>query len=110
MGGISDFTNLIFPLFVFIVGVSLVFSLGRTIEERAWRGVAAGVFGRSILLSLWRFLFGGFSRNWPDIRLLGVLNRIALCYFFCGHFVLAICPAAPLWPPARACSWDIGRC
>src|SRR6185503_6014974 len=25
---------------------------------------------------------GGFTTFWPDIRLLGVLNRIALCYFF----------------------------
>ena len=27
------------------------------------------------------FYSGGFSTPWPDIRLLGVLNRIALCYF-----------------------------
>ena len=27
---------------------------------------------------------GGFANAWPDIRLMGVLNRIALCYFFGG--------------------------
>ena len=26
--------------------------------------------------------YGGVSKSWPDIRLLGVLNRIALCYLF----------------------------
>jgi len=31
------FYDLIFPLFVFIVGVSMVFSLGRAIEQFTWR-------------------------------------------------------------------------
>ena len=29
-----------------------------------------------------RLRYGGASESWPDIRLLGVLNRIALCYLF----------------------------
>ncbi len=34
---------------------------------------------------LWGFVFyGGFSHHWPDIRLMGVLQRIALCYLFTG--------------------------
>jgi predicted acyltransferase len=79
------FYDLIFPLFVFIVGVSLVFSLGRTIEEKGRGEALRRVFRRSILLFVVALFYsGGFSRNWPDIRLLGVLNRIALCYFFAG--------------------------
>ena len=30
------------------------------------------------------FYSGGFTSPWPDIRLMGVLNRIALAYFFAG--------------------------
>ena len=30
------------------------------------------------------FLNGGLSHRWPDVRLSGVLNRIALAYFFTG--------------------------
>jgi predicted acyltransferase len=94
------FYDLIFPLFVFIVGVSLVFSLGKTIET-AGRAAAVGrVIRRSVVLFLIGiFYYGGFSHNWPDIRLMGVLNRIALCYLFAGLFfcgfrlkgLLAIC-------------------
>jgi predicted acyltransferase len=77
------FYDLIFPLFVFIVGVSMVFSLGRTVEQHGRAGALRRVFRRSLLLYvIGIFYSGGFSTLWPDIRLLGVLNRIALCYFF----------------------------
>jgi predicted acyltransferase len=77
------FEDLIFPLFVFMVGVSLVYSLTKTIRQEG-RGVAIQrIFRRGILLfALGLFYSGGFTNNWPDMRLLGVLNRIALCYFF----------------------------
>jgi len=79
------FYDLIFPLFVFIVGVSLVFSLSRTIEEQGRGEALKRIFRRSLLLfAVALFYSGGFSRSWPDIRLLGVLNRIALSYFFAG--------------------------
>ena len=94
------FYDLIFPLFVFIVGVSLVFSLSRTIET-AGRGAAIRrVIRRGVVLFLIGIFYcGGFSHEWPNIRLMGVLNRIALCYLFAGlffcffHFkgLLAIC-------------------
>jgi len=79
------FYDLIFPLFVFIVGVSLVFSLGKTIET-AGRSAAVGrVIRRGVILFvLGIFYYGGFSHDWPNIRLMGVLNRIALCYLFAG--------------------------
>ena len=79
------FYDLIFPLFIFIVGVSLVFSLTRTIEQ-AGRAEAIGrIFRRSIMLfAIGIFYSGGFTSAWPDIRLMGVLNRIALAYFFAG--------------------------
>jgi len=83
------FYDLIFPLFVFIVGVSLVFSLSKNLEAASKAaGKAAAirrVFRRSLLLFALAIIYsGGFSNNWPDIRLLGVLNRIALCYLFAG--------------------------
>ncbi|MEY2408604.1 MAG: hypothetical protein QOF48_1274, partial [Verrucomicrobiota bacterium] len=79
------FYDLIFPLFVFIVGVSLVFSLGRTIEKEGRAAAMKRVARRTLLLFGIALLYsGGFTKSWPDIRLLGVLNRIALCYFFAG--------------------------
>jgi predicted acyltransferase len=77
------FYDLIFPLFVFIVGVSLVFSLSKTIEQHGRGEALKRIFKRSLLLFVVALLYsGGFSNLWPDMRLLGVLNRIALCYFF----------------------------
>jgi predicted acyltransferase len=79
------FEDLIFPLFVFMVGVSLVFSLSKTIRQEGRAVAVKRIFRRSILLfALGLFYSGGLSNNWPDMRLMGVLNRIALCYFFTG--------------------------
>ncbi len=75
------FEDLIFPLFVFIVGVSLVFSLDKARARHGAAGALTRVFRRSVLLFLFGiFYYGGLSHRWPDIRLLGVLQRIALCY------------------------------
>jgi predicted acyltransferase len=79
------FEDLIFPMFVFIVGVSLVFSLGRTIEQKGKSGAAVRIARRAALLYLLGiFYYGGFSTPFHDIRLLGVLQRIALAYMFGG--------------------------
>jgi predicted acyltransferase len=79
------FEDLIFPMFVFMVGVSLVFSLTKTIQREGRAVAVKRIFRRGLLLFLLGLFYsGGFSRNWPDMRLMGVLNRIALCYFFAG--------------------------
>lgn len=74
------FYDLIFPLFVFIMGVSTVFSLTRIIQEEGRGAAVMRVVRRSVLLFIIALLYsGGFSHPWPDLRLMGVLNRIALC-------------------------------
>jgi predicted acyltransferase len=79
------FYDLIFPLFVFIMGVSVVFSLTKTIERAGRAEALKRVFRRSVLLFVVGIFYsGGITNAWPDIRLMGVLNRIALAYFFGG--------------------------
>ncbi len=79
------FYDLIFPLFIFMVGVAMVFSLTKTIEETGRAQALRRVFVRSVLLfAIGIFYSGGITNPWPDIRLMGVLNRIALAYFFAG--------------------------
>jgi len=83
------FYDLIFPLFVFIVGASLVFSLGKTIALDGRGRAVRRLLRRSLLLYLLGvFSYGGFATPFEQIRLLGVLQRIALCYLFAG---LAFC-------------------
>jgi hypothetical protein len=79
------FYDLIFPLFIFIAGVSMVFSLTKTLAREGRPEALKRIFWRSVLLYLCgMFYHGGLSLPWPDVRLSGVLNRIALAYFFAG--------------------------
>lgn len=81
------FEDLIFPLFVFIIGVSLVFSLTKSIEKYGRTATVQKVLRRSALLFLLGLLYyGGLSQPVEKIRLLGVLQRLSLCYLFAGLF------------------------
>lgn len=79
------FYDLIFPLFVFIVGVSIVFSISKIIAEHGRSAAFERILTRSIFLYLLGlFYYGGLSKGIDQVRLLGVLQRIAICYFFAG--------------------------
>lgn len=79
------FYDLIFPMFVFIMGVSTVFSLEKIIAHEGRAAAMKRVLIRGILLFIIALIYsGGFTNPWPDVRLMGVLNRIALCYTFGG--------------------------
>jgi predicted acyltransferase len=83
------FYDLLFPLFIFVVGVSLVFSLTRLSETEGRWAVHQRVLRRSVLLfALGVIYYGGMSNPWPEIRLSGVLQRIALCYLFASLLFL----------------------
>jgi predicted acyltransferase len=89
------FYDLIFPLFVFIAGVSSVWSLTKETEKHGRAGAARRVIRRGLLLvAIGIFYSGGFSAQWPNIRLLGVLQRIGLAYLFAGLIFLAFKPRA----------------
>lgn len=88
------FYDLIFPLFVFIAGVSLVWSLRKEMAKHGRAGACRRVIRRGLLLVvIGIFYSGGFSAEWPNIRLLGVLQRIGLAYMFAG---LIFCFLKPL--------------
>ncbi len=89
------FYDLIFPLFVFIMGVSTVFSLTKIISQEGKFGAMKRIFRRSVLLFILALIYsGGVTNAWPDIRVMGVLNRIALCYFFGGLIFCLFNPKA----------------
>jgi hypothetical protein len=76
------FLDAIFPLFLFLVGVSAVLSLDRVLVKEGRRGALLRIAQRSfLLLAVGLFYYGGFTRPWPDVQVFGVLPRIALCYF-----------------------------
>lgn len=87
------FYDLIFPLFIYIVGVSLVFSLSRIIEKKGKSSAYTRLIRRSILLfAIGVVLSTGPVTSLNDVRLMGVLQRIALCYLFAGLIICALKP------------------
>jgi len=75
-------TDLIFPFFLFIVGVAIPLALGRRLAGNEPRGaVVAKILRRSVII----FALGLLLHAIPDfdlanIRIPGVLQRIAVCY------------------------------
>ncbi len=79
------FYDLIFPMFVFMAGVSITFSLNKSLEQKGfWPTVGKLALRAGLLFMVGLFYSGGLSKPWPEIRVLGVLQRIALSYFFAG--------------------------
>jgi predicted acyltransferase len=83
------FEDLIFPTFVFIAGVSLVFSLSKAAEKDGAATAFFRLIRRALLLYLLGiFYYGGFHTPISGIRLMGVLQRIALSYGVAGGLFL----------------------
>ena len=77
------FYDLIFPLFVFIVGVAIPFSLPRLIERDGRTAAVKRICIRSVILFLLGvFYMGGVANGFKNIYFAGVLHRIAVAYFF----------------------------
>ncbi len=102
-------TDVVFPSFMWIVGVALTLSLGRRIAAGASRAqLLAQAFRRALILyglGLLVYAFPDF--NLSTQRLLGVLQRIAICYFIAvaiylftrirGQIVLIVSLLAGYW-------------
>lgn len=94
-------TDTIFPFFLFIVGVAMTFSFGGQLA----RGVSPGrVFARAsrrsaILFGLGLLLaaFPYYDLDLGHLRIMGVLQRIALCFLLAS--------AVYLFVPRRAQPW-----
>jgi predicted acyltransferase len=83
-------TDLIFPFFLFIVGVSVTLAFGRSVESgKDEFDLLLKVLRRSaIIFALGLFLNGFPYFNLGEIRIAGVLQRIAVCYLFASLIFL----------------------
>lgn len=90
-------TDLVFPAFLFVVGNAMSFSLKKfeTIGEAVF---LKKVFKRTALIFLIGLFLNAFPfvyrsgdelllKNLGNIRIMGVLQRIALCYFFASLII-----------------------
>jgi predicted acyltransferase len=84
------FYDLIFPLFVFIAGVSMAFSMDKAVAKHGRRGAVIRLGRRgALLVLLGLFYYGGLSHEWPGIRLTGVLQLIGVASFLAGSIYIA---------------------
>lgn len=98
------FLDLIFPLFVFISGVSAVFSCEKSLTTQTRSVVAWKLFKRALILyALGLFCYGFFSKGMDSVRWVGVLQRLAICglagglsYLFMGWKARGLLVAALL--------------
>jgi len=89
-------TDLVFPFFLFIVGVAVSLSFARRLEAGAER---ADLLQKITLRTVIIFACGIFLNGFPwtglpgslaDLRIMGVLQRIALCYLAAGLTVVLV--------------------
>lgn len=76
-------TDAVFPSFVWIVGLAITLSLGRKLEQNADKGALhRDILRRSVILfTLGLFLYAFPTFPIDTFRILGVLQRIAICYY-----------------------------
>jgi len=84
--------DLVFPFFLFIIGVAIAFSLSKytSANHTGW-----SIYGRiarrsAILFALGLLLNGFWNYDWGTIRIMGVLQRISLAYLLAALVVLKL--------------------
>ncbi len=87
-------TDLIFPFFVFIVGVAIPLALGRRLEAGGSnRDLYLKIIRRSLIIFALGIFLAGFPYfPWSRIRIPGVLPRLAACYLFASLIYLKTRP------------------
>ncbi len=98
-------TDLVFPTFVFIVGVSVVFAFDARLAKGAPRAqLAKHTIIRAIVLILFGIIVNSFPYfHLAHMRFYGVLQRIAVCYLVVGLFHLWDQRASTKWIALAVC-------
>ena len=85
------FEDLIMPLFIFVVGLAVPFSISNRLQRgQSRRRVYLHIIKRTAILYLLGVMLGsgGLHFNWPEMDWVGILQRIAVCYFFAAILVM----------------------
>ncbi len=83
--------DVVFPFFIFIVGLSSVFSLTKALDKgHSHVAILLKITKRALLIFLIGLLLNAFPRHFDfeTLRVFGVLQRIAVCYFFTATMFL----------------------
>src|ERR1700735_1343205 len=79
-------TDMIFPSFLFLTGLSMTYSFAARSRRGQTRGqLALHIAERSVFLIVLGLFLNGFPIfDWHNLRILGILQRIGLCYLLVG--------------------------
>jgi predicted acyltransferase len=85
-------TDFVFPNFLFIVGVSTVFSISSRMAKGDCRLTLAGhLFRRAFTIFAIKMCLSAYPHfHLTHLRIFGVLTRIAICYLIAGLICLAV--------------------
>lgn len=98
-------TDLVFPLFLFMVGISMAFSLDKRREAGQRQELVVHIVRRAVILFFLGWVLGIFPDVLWDIRTVmtsrfpGVLQRIAICYLLGSLIVLFVPRRVQWWIP-----------
>jgi predicted acyltransferase len=83
-------TDLVFPTFLFIIGASIIFSIGSRIRRgETHRSLALHILRRSAIIFALDLFFALYPHfHYTHMRIYGVLTRIAVCYLCVGFICL----------------------
>jgi Uncharacterized conserved protein len=74
-------TDLVFPFFIFIVGVAIPYSLSKYRDAQVHKAVYLRIFKRAAVLFMLGLILSGFPYfELASLRIMGVLQRLAICY------------------------------
>ena len=85
-------TDLVFPMFLFLIGCAIVFSVSSRVANGVSRKtVALQILRRAATLFAIKIFLSAYPRfHVLNLRLYGVLTRIALCYLLAGLLFLYV--------------------
>jgi predicted acyltransferase len=92
-------TDLVFPTFAFVIGVSIVFAFSARLARGASRGeLAKHTVQRAVILIVFGIIVNSFPFfHLAHMRFYGVLQRLAVCYLVVGLFYLYDQRASTKW-------------
>jgi len=82
-------TDLVFPFFLFVVGSAMYFSLQKA-SIRLSAAMAFMVIRRALVIFVLGLIFNAVLGGWDNLRIMGVLQRIALAYVIAAFIVLSV--------------------
>ncbi|MEI6712238.1 MAG: DUF5009 domain-containing protein [Verrucomicrobiota bacterium] len=85
------FYDLIFPLFIFLAGISQAIALPRRVEREGVPSAVQHLLLRALILFLLGVFYnGGLTNGWDQIRWMGVLQRIGIASAAAGLLSLGL--------------------